>query len=237
MSALQQVQWMDDGRYLHLQVSISVAQSAAAAPSWSVSFPKSGGPFTRVHCRGTSEDCLVSRASPCNLGPGTDPASRPCNPHLIPRSLLHGRPTRIYCMHAHLSQIDAIGHQLAAATELPSSIVVHVVMTTRVPPLEDDRAMPRCHLVDDLMVLMWHARILPGASQKVLPAAAAGQISVQSVSGGSCPAGQASPDQLNGAQLLYGLKVLPAALPATQKTIITQSPEQRQQLSFQQITD
>lgn len=39
----------------------------------------------------------------------------------------------------------------------------------------------------------------------------AGQILVQSVGGGSCPAGQSSPDQLSGGQLLYGLKVNPQA--------------------------
>ena len=38
--------------------------------------------------------------------------------------------------------------------------------------------------------------------------AAAGQLTVQSVDGGSCAAGQPSTDQLNGAQLLYGLQVL-----------------------------
>ncbi len=55
--------------------------------------------------------------------------------------------------------------------------------------------------------LSYTLKICPPGAQKALPAPAAGQIVVQSVDGGSCPAGQASPDQLSGAQLLYGLKV------------------------------
>ncbi|BDA45297.1 probable agglutinin receptor at C-terminar half [Coccomyxa sp. Obi] len=108
-----EVQWLDDGKNLHLQVNITGSQSGVVPAFWAVSFPRAGSSFTQVRCQGPKGACVISKAQPCNIGRG---------------------------------------------------------------------------------------------AQKALPAMAAGQIVVQSVSGGSCPAGQASPDQLGGAQLLYGLK-------------------------------
>ena len=72
-----QVQWMDNGRHLHVQVNITDTQPGVLPSSWAVSFPRAGSSFIQAQCQGPKEACLISKAQPCKMGAGTR-----CTDHL-----------------------------------------------------------------------------------------------------------------------------------------------------------